>query len=344
MGSSGSKQHKTYDDLDENSTVLSLDHIQMVLYHNYKIPLEELRNLSTLEIKNKYGAKLLLESITTNNIERLKELVEGYSIDVNNLDVLEKACKFSGKEVIEYLFENFYGNIDELRNKNWILFLNQNQKITLSDLSSIIIILITKDFIDFDRVFGDDDFTLLLFLVRNKLIEPLKYLLEKIKASDINKKDKNGDTALMYAAMIDNNEMVDLLLDYGADAYIKDTKGKTAVDLAKGYTVDVFTKRKIHPTLPEKFEMTDDVDIISKCTKRYDLITTYNIRKLDEVYMVKQDDDSYNCYSLGEIIHIRDLKKRKKLDALERLGDFRQLTKDFDLEELFVKKSRSSRR
>ena len=314
----------------------------MVLHHNYNIPLEDLHNLSKLEIKNKYGDKLLSESIITNNFERLKELIDVYSVDVNNLDLLEKACKFSGKGIIEYLIERIDTHNALKQERKFIENLFVNVILTDEETSEIIKTLIIKDIINVDKLYGAFNLTILMVLIDFNDVETIKYLLENKKYDAINIKDSFDRTALMHASKKGNSEIVDLLLQYGADPYIKNYYGKTAVDIATGHAVDVFSKRKIHPTLPEKFEMTDHINIISKCIERDDLITTYNIRELDEVYMVKQDDHSYNCYSLGEIIHIRDLKERKKLDDLERLGDFRQLTKDFDLEELFVNKNKSN--
>jgi ankyrin repeat protein len=50
---------------------------------------------------------------------------------------------------------------------------------------------------------------------------------------NINDKDDIGSTALMCAAMFNNERMVSLLIDRGADINIKNNIGLTALDEAK---------------------------------------------------------------------------------------------------------------
>jgi len=64
-------------------------------------------------------------------------------------------------------------------------------------------------------------------VVINEIIE----LLIKHKAG-INARDKNGKTALMYAANIGDNALLRILLESGANPKIKDKKGKTILDYA----------------------------------------------------------------------------------------------------------------
>ena len=53
---------------------------------------------------------------------------------------------------------------------------------------------------------------------------------------NINAVDKNGRTALMYAARFNRNpEIIEILLEFGADASLKSVEGKTAYDYAVEY-------------------------------------------------------------------------------------------------------------
>ena len=61
-------------------------------------------------------------------------------------------------------------------------------------------------------------------------IEAVKFLLDQGRF-DVNE-TYYGRTALMYAARNSTPEMVQLLLDYGADKSIKDDDGMTAYDYA----------------------------------------------------------------------------------------------------------------
>ena len=86
-----------------------------------------------------------------------------------------------------------------------------------------------------------------------------KKLLEIAKGGDINAVDKNGQTALMYAAAQDNRLAVCWLVAKGADVMCRDAKKKTALD----YTTDpnigellvVCTRQKKKVTIEEEKEM-----------------------------------------------------------------------------------------
>ena len=54
--------------------------------------------------------------------------------------------------------------------------------------------------------------------------------------ADINRQDKNGQTGLMHAALRCNEDVVKVLLGWGADKGMKDKEGRTAADLAKDAT------------------------------------------------------------------------------------------------------------
>ena len=42
-----------------------------------------------------------------------------------------------------------------------------------------------------------------------------------------------GSTALIYSAMFNHKEIYNFLIDNGADKFIKDDKGNTAIDYAR---------------------------------------------------------------------------------------------------------------
>jgi ankyrin repeat protein len=59
----------------------------------------------------------------------------------------------------------------------------------------------------------------------------LKYLIDN--GADVNRQDKEGNTALMMAAKYNRAENAKLLLKSGADTKLKNKEGKTALDIAK---------------------------------------------------------------------------------------------------------------
>ena len=69
--------------------------------------------------------------------------------------------------------------------------------------------------------------TALIYASRNSSSEILEYLIEK--GADINAKDIFDKTALMYAASFNNLEVIKYLIEKGADINAKDNENKTAL-------------------------------------------------------------------------------------------------------------------
>ena len=67
-----------------------------------------------------------------------------------------------------------------------------------------------------------------MYAVGARNIDSVKYLLEK--GADVNAQDKNNNTALVKAVLDGETEIINALIDAGADSGIKDAKGKTVFD------------------------------------------------------------------------------------------------------------------
>jgi ankyrin repeat protein len=61
----------------------------------------------------------------------------------------------------------------------------------------------------------------------------VKYLVEELHA-DVNARDADGNTALHHAAARGDNEMIQYLVDHGADVKAVNREGRTTVDMANG--------------------------------------------------------------------------------------------------------------
>jgi ankyrin repeat protein len=318
MGSTKSK-NRDYDVIDN---VESLDIVQNILHDKYKIPLEQLHNLTPLEIKNKYGDKLLLEEITNNNFKAIKYLVENYSVEVKNIHIFE-ACDETTKKIIIYLLGHFNEKIDCIEN---VLY---NENLSSKDISELIKILITKYIDNYDKKYGPLRSTLLMIAIDyynscdNCIdIETIKFLLEhKDTIKTINKINDLGVNALSIATINGYTEIIDLLLDYGADSNIDVTKVKRL-------------------KLPKKFKILSSKDEINNCNERSvnnnsqdGIISINDIRNFNKVYAVKrEEDDGYNCYSFEEANYILKLKHKNPTDIEHNLKSFNipEVLKDFE--------------
>ena len=76
-----------------------------------------------------------------------------------------------------------------------------------------------------------DGWTALMFAAAGGAAESVKVLLDA--GADVNARNEDGLTALIAAALSGTAENVKVLLDAGADASHKDKDGKTAWDLAQ---------------------------------------------------------------------------------------------------------------
>jgi uncharacterized protein len=77
-----------------------------------------------------------------------------------------------------------------------------------------------------------DGLTALMYAARHNRPEVITALIDA--GADINARDKKGMTSLMYAAIYNQNpEGIIVLLNAGADARAKDNRGRTALDYAQ---------------------------------------------------------------------------------------------------------------
>eukprot|EP00966_Prymnesium_polylepis_P110003 2545159-Prymnesium_polylepis.1 len=78
---------------------------------------------------------------------------------------------------------------------------------------------------------ADDDLNTALILASEGEPEICEYLVAA--GANVNAQNKNGVTPLMAAVRYEDERVVELYVEAGADLQLKDRKGRTAVDLAK---------------------------------------------------------------------------------------------------------------
>ena len=115
---------------------------------------------------------------------------------------------------------------------------------------------------------GDDD-TALIWVSICGNSDIVKWLLEH--GADVDIQNKDGNTTLHYASSHTNYDIVKLLLEHGADPNIKNKDGNTALDRAKTREMKELLKQhgaKTREELKKTSTVQDDQKIVAGITKR----------------------------------------------------------------------------
>ena len=112
------------------------------------------------------------------------------------------------------------------------------------------IIFINNDSINFNN-------QRLLACAKYNYIDLLNRILKSGEHIDVNHQDEKLTTALMYAAIHDNVEIIQILLANGADRTLTDNHGKTALDYAVGLNNKLYWIFTIIFQLDQIFNPTD---------------------------------------------------------------------------------------
>ncbi|CAF1369255.1 unnamed protein product, partial [Didymodactylos carnosus] len=84
---------------------------------------------------------------------------------------------------------------------------------------------------------------------RNNDIEQVKTLLTNTSLEQLNRIEPNGSTALHAASFLSRGEIVKLLLEQGADRWIKNRYNMTPYEEAKPHIKEIFDKTNYIPPL-----------------------------------------------------------------------------------------------
>lgn len=180
----------------------------------------------------------LIEACYTDNIEIVKMLVEvGADVNCYNgttpLSVVYRGKKENWYEISQYLIENG-ANLDYTTSNSgeapavFCDIVQRSGKGSQNDEEEVAAAFrFALDHCDRSKI---NWMRVLQHSTTNDRIEIVKLLLDE-KYCDVND-NSVGMTALMFAARDSTPEMIQLLLDYGADKNCKSTEGKTAYDYA----------------------------------------------------------------------------------------------------------------
>jgi len=164
--------------------------------------------------------ELLFKSVQDENINIVKELIEEYDVDINEISdngdtSLIYSVKNENMEMIEFLIENGANpNQEDDFGRTPISYAVEKENL-----------LILKYLIDHGAEFDITSNKILLFAIKLGNLEIMQYLIDA--GVDINKCSNHGTTPLIFTIEQGNDELVEFLIDNGADANERDYYGHT---------------------------------------------------------------------------------------------------------------------
>lgn len=96
--------------------------------------------------------------------------------------------------------------------------------------------------------------------------EVIQSIVDIVGLGNVDAQTRHGNTALMTAAYYENGEMVDMLLNAGADVSIGGDAGYTALDIAEHVSDSIF--KQLH-TFIDKAETTSSKDRVSSISSLF---------------------------------------------------------------------------
>lgn len=216
-------------------------------------------------IENSKAVKMVLNAISTGDLETVKYLIEENNIDVNSTDesgktLLMKACCNTNLDLVKYLVENKADiTIKDKQNYNALMYAVEKSSLDIvrylfEDSDTINTEQLAKDQVSLlSLAIKNNDFRILRYLVESQnfditlsndkgqnlallaagygKMDTVKYLADK--NANVSAKDNNGNNILMYAAASGNLSLVKYIVNSAmVDINEKNNSGNTAKDIA----------------------------------------------------------------------------------------------------------------
>jgi len=215
-------------------------------------------------------------------------------------------------------------NLDlSIKNKNGISVSYLLFSIPVDECNLRKLIISHKTF-DYDFADNDNNNLIMHFLVRGKVGDEFKYLLQKkrkynhvnnkkeneliiatklgllceelLKDNDINQQDYLGNTALYYAIKLKDREAINMLVYHGADKNIKNNQEQSALDLAYQLKEEYIFEILKNPITPK--EMKDQLEKEGKILEIFDKEKTTDNKLVDYIknYQIKNYKEDYEYF------------------------------------------------
>jgi len=187
------------------------------------------------------------------HIEIVKIIIDKL-IELNKIDLIDIKCNEDTTPLWRAAQKGHYDCCQMLIKYSDVNIIADNGRSVLQQAAQSGNLNVVKLLIENDAKINNentDGHPILQLAVAREAIELVKYLLSELSV-DVNEKSKDGnsnDTALHQACQHESREMVELLLEHGADIHAKRTNGVMPIHLAAGvgniYAVKKFLEANI---------------------------------------------------------------------------------------------------
>lgn len=193
-------------------------------------------HIQNVDERNEDGKTTLMLAIE-NSFNDIENLIKALNYDINAKDnagntPLMIASYFEKPQIVELLLKNG-ANANEKNNMGRTALMETFTRNSFTGERTLFICKLLLPYILDINVKDAEGKTALMWATESCVESTAKLLLEN--GADIHAQDNEGKTAFMKAVYWENIEMLRTLLDFNADKNMQDNNGNTAITLAKKY-------------------------------------------------------------------------------------------------------------
>lgn len=131
---------------------------------------------------------------------------------------------------------------------------------------------------------------------------------------DVNARDEDCCSALIWAVKRNNEYAVDKLIEAGAEVNLQDFEGSTALMFVRSYAIaDKLIKSGANPNIANKY----NENAIRRCLETYAEVSYYHTEEMENICeLLIRNDAEHNVYERTSLLNFAYKAKSKKLAKL----------------------------